>query len=101
MSVPANSFPHVNVPPSPTLTSLLLVQPPLDARHASVAHIVGDLVEEDVCAVDGAVEASHALISDGCLDSGAGSGIVQRNAATAVRVVVRFCAHELIWQRDC
>lgn len=88
MSVPANSYPHVNVPLSPTLTSLLLVQPPLDARHASVAHVVGDLVEEDVCAVDGAVEAAHTLVSDGCLDGGAGSGVVQRNATAAIRVVV-------------
>jgi hypothetical protein len=89
------------VPLSSTLTPLLLVQPPLDARHASVAHVVGDLVEEDVCAVDGAVEAAHALVTDGCLDGGAGSGVVQRNAAAAVRVAVRGRAHELIWQRNC
>lgn len=61
---------------SSTPTPLLLVQPPLDARHASVAQVVGDLIEEDVCAVDGAVEAAHALVLDDCLDGRAGGGVV-------------------------
>jgi len=79
MSVPANSF-RTSTSRAffhpPTQTPLLLVKPPLNARHASVAHVVCDLVEEDVCAVDGAVVAAHAFVLDGCLDGRAGGGVV-------------------------
>jgi hypothetical protein len=79
---------------------LFLVQPPLDARLTSVAQVVGDLVEEDVRAVDRAVNAAHALVSDGSLDGRAGGGVVEGDAHAAVGVGVGERAHEGERQRD-
>ena len=93
MSVPATSSRTSSALPT-------LVQPPLDARHAPIAHVVGDLVEEDIRAVDRAVDAAHALIFDGCLNGCAGGGVVEGNAPAAVWVAVGERAHKLVWQSD-
>ena len=77
-----------------------LVQPPLDAAHAAVTKVVGDLVEQELRTINGSIHTAHALIHDRSLNSSPRSRIVQRDAAATVGVRIAERAHKLIRERD-
>jgi len=75
-------------------SALLLVQPPLNARHPSIAQIVSDGVEEDVCAINRSIDTALTLVHDSGLDRGARGRVQEGDSSLAEGVRVGKRTHE-------
>ena len=97
MSVPANSS-HAAAFLRSDYTAL--VQPPLNARLPAIAKTISDGVEENVGAINSAINAAHALVCHNRLNCGARGWVEKRYASAAVRVGVAESSHELVWESN-